>query len=383
MKVLIYSHTFAPHIGGVETIVMVLARGLATCGGTAPMEVTLVTSTRKDKFDDSTLPFPVVRRPRFKQLRELIRRSDVVSMAGPALLPMLLSALSHKPFVVEHHGFQTICPNGQLLENPRGNPCPGHFMAHRHLLCLRCNAAEGSWKSLRMWFLTFIRRWMARRAAANLMPTDWLGTQLKLPHPITIHHGLTAPSSAEVKLGPGEMPVFFFLGRLVSTKGVHILLEAAQRLCAQGVSFQFRIAGDGPERGQLTAQVISTGLEALVKFLGPLSEEAIAREMQRATAVLMPSLGGEVFGLVALESMASGCPPVVSDLGALHEVVGDAGLTFPPGDGSGLAICLRRLIEEPGLVVELSRRSRDRAREVFSKERMIESHMRTLHSLVK
>ena len=66
MKLLIYSHFFAPSIGGVETLVLSLARGLAGLGaasGDSEFEITLVTQTHAGKFDDLSLPFRVVRRP--------------------------------------------------------------------------------------------------------------------------------------------------------------------------------------------------------------------------------------------------------------------------------------------------------------------------------
>jgi hypothetical protein len=44
----------------------------------------------------------------------LIRRANVVHLAGPALLPLLLARLFRKPVVVEHHGYQAICPNGSV-----------------------------------------------------------------------------------------------------------------------------------------------------------------------------------------------------------------------------------------------------------------------------
>src|ERR1700720_558856 len=110
MKLLLYSHFFAPSVGGVETIVLSLARGLAglrDSNGAPQFEITLVTQTLADDYDDSANPFRTIRRPGFFQLETLVRNADVVHAAGPALGPLLLSLFARKPFVVEHHGFQT------------------------------------------------------------------------------------------------------------------------------------------------------------------------------------------------------------------------------------------------------------------------------------
>src|SRR5262245_38881824 len=115
MKLLIYSHFFAPSVGGVETVVLSLARGLAdlrNCRGQPQFQITLVTETPAGDFCDGDLPFPVIRRPGWIRLQSLIRKSDVVHLAGPTLAPLLLGYILLKPVVVEHHGFQTICPNG-------------------------------------------------------------------------------------------------------------------------------------------------------------------------------------------------------------------------------------------------------------------------------
>jgi glycosyltransferase involved in cell wall biosynthesis len=106
MRILIYSHAFAPQIGGVETNVMNLARGLAERDRGKAVSVTVVAQSEKKDFDDSGLPFAVVRRPGITQLWKLIRKSDVIHLAGPAMVPLVFGLLARKPVVVEHHGYQ-------------------------------------------------------------------------------------------------------------------------------------------------------------------------------------------------------------------------------------------------------------------------------------
>src|ERR1700741_1533215 len=103
MKLLVYSHYFAPSIGGVETIVLSLARGLAnrkSANGNKEYDLTLATQTPAGEFDDGTLEFPVVRRPKLATLWRLIRSADLVHIAGPALLPLFLRWLCGKPVVL-------------------------------------------------------------------------------------------------------------------------------------------------------------------------------------------------------------------------------------------------------------------------------------------
>lgn len=379
MKLLIYSHFFAPSIGGVETIVQSLARGLAgvrDLNGSSQFEITLVTQTPAGQYDDSALPFRVVRQPGLFPLWRLIHSCDVVHAAGPAFAPLLLARLARKPLVVEHHGFQTICPNGQLVIEPEGLPCPGHFMAGRHSECLRCNSAQGWVASGKLWLFTFVRRFLRTGAAANITPTRWLGELLDLPRVTVIPHGLEAGQGISPLVPQSNTPVIVFMGRLVTTKGVLLLFKAVKILHEQNRLFEMLIIGDGPERAALEQFAQDSQLAPKVRFAGHLGGEQLEAAFARATVVVVPSLGGEVFGLVVAENMLRALPVVASDLGAFKEVLGETGLTFRTGDALGLASALLRVLDDPPFAASLGQRARVRALDFFSRDRMVESHAR-------
>jgi glycogen(starch) synthase len=382
VKILIYSHAFAPSVGGVETFVMLLAQALADRDETAeregegPRSVTVVTQTPGRDFDDSPLAFRVVRRPTLRALWRLLGGADVIHLAGPALVTLAFAILRRKPVVVEHHGFQAICPNGQLLYEPTRMPCPGHFMAHRFDECLRCNASKGKLRSLRMLLLTFLRRQLCRLAAVNIAPTRWLGSVLGLPRTTVIYHAVErhehSSATSSRSLDP---PTFAFMGRLVSTKGVSALLEAANQLKERGWVFQVKVLGDGPERQALEAKTDSLGLRDCVDFRGYVPQSSLEQDLAGVAAVVMPSLAGEVFGLVAAEQMARGRLLIASDVGGLGEVVGDAGLKVAAGDVTALAERMEKVLQAPGLITELGQKARERALSLFCQQRMVAEHV--------
>jgi glycogen synthase len=381
MKLLIYSHFFAPSVGGVETLVSSLAKGLAALratNGDAEFDVTIVTETPAQGFDDAGLGFRVIRQPGFSGLWRLIQESDVVHAAGPALAPLVLSLLARKPVVLEHHGFQTICPNGQLLIEPPGTPCPGHFMAGQHQKCLRCNSEQGWAASWKLWLLTFVRRFLSRRVTANIVPTAWLGGLLKLPRIVAIPHGIAANTEVcLVSAMPLRAPVITLQGRLVTTKGVGVLFEAARILSEQKRVFELQVIGDGPERAALESMSRQAPLEGRVRFRGRLVGGELEAALAGSSVVVVPSLGGEVFGLVVAENMLRGLPVITSDLGAFVEVAGDAALTFRTGDAEELARQLARLLDEPTVVADLAQRGRERALVFCDLRRMVEAHAKT------
>jgi glycogen(starch) synthase len=384
MKLLLYSHYFPPSIGGVETIVLSIARGLAglrDSNGAPQFEITLVTQTPAGNYDDNANPFRTIRKPDFVRLWRFVRGSDLAHIAGPALAPLILCLFARKPFVVEHHGFQTICPNGQLLIEPAGVPCPGHFMAGRHEECLRCNSNQGWAASYRLWLLTFVRRFLCARATANITPTQWLGGLTQLPRTVAVPHGLE-PGEAVSRSAPrSSTPVIAFLGRLVTTKGVRVLFEAAHILSEQNRSFKLLIIGDGPERDSLEEFARELTLDGQICFAGRLNGTQLDAALTRASAVVVPSLGGEVFGLVLAENMLRALPLVASDLGAFVEVLGDSGLTFRTGDSLALAGSLARLLDDPSSANNLGQRGRERALDFCNEGRMIEAHARVYRNV--
>jgi glycosyltransferase involved in cell wall biosynthesis len=379
MKILIYSHFFAPSVGGVESIVLSLARGLADLrrpNGSPEFELTVVTATRADNFDDNVLAFRVVRQPNLLQLWNLIRSSNIVHIAGPALAPLFLSRLARKRVVVEHHGFQTICPNGQLFIEASRTPCPGHFMARRHRICLRCNANEGWRVSTRLWLLTFVRRFLCHGIAANIAPTGWFAGMLQLPKVVHISHGLACAPESQRPSGLPATPVVAFQGRLVSTKGVDVLLRAARILREQGRPFELLIIGDGPERSHLEELAKHLGLTPWVNFAGRLPAAQLDAALDRSTLLVVPSLGGEVFGLVLAENMLRGIPVLASDLGAFVEVSGGVAAIFRTGDAADLACQVSKLLDNPHAAASLGRLGRQRVLDFYSERRMIEEHAR-------
>jgi glycogen(starch) synthase len=376
MKLLFYSPVFAPSVGGIETVVMSLARGLAQirdADGRPEFEVIFVSQTPAGEFNDDLLPFKIVRRPSVGQLRRLIGSSDLIHIAAPCLLPLALALLSRQPVIVEHHGFQTICPNGNLLIVPDGVPCPGHFMAGRHLNCLSCHPTNKT-LALKAWILTFVRRVLCGHVVANIMPTEWLGKQLGLPNTIIIPHGIAHLTPQNQCKHVSRPPLIVFQGRLVTTKGIDVLLRAAALLRSENRLFELVIIGDGPERDALQDLTRELQLSSYVRFAGRLDAAELESILEKAGIVVVPSLGGEVFGLVVAENMARGLAVVASDLGAFVEVLDGTGFTFPVGNFKDLAHQLEKLLDSAVLTSSLGSRARERVRDVYSLHGMVDGH---------
>ena len=386
MKVLIFTHAFAPAVGGVETYLRLLAEGLTALPAhdDGLVEVTLATRTPRGEYDDERQPYAIAREPDVPALWSLVRKADVVHLGGPTLGPLTLGLLARKPVVVEHHAYQSICPNGLLLHEPDKTACRGEFLARRYDECFRCEAAHlGHAAAAQKVLLSFPRRWMLHGVAANVGVSSHVTGRIALPHSRTIYHGIDDPlHGAPPNVLPLHAPrpeehappVFAYVGRLVSEKGLPLLLDAAATLAREGRAFRLQFIGDGQERMRLEQHARNTGLADIVQFTGFLQGTALEVAVEKLTAVVMPSVWEETAGLAAIEQMMRGRVVVASQTGGLADIVGDAGLRFPVGDADALASCLRRLITEPALVATLGHRARARALQRFQKARMAEEH---------
>jgi glycosyltransferase involved in cell wall biosynthesis len=111
--------------------------------------------------------------------------------------------------------------------------------------------------------------------------------------------------------------------------------------------------------------------------------DRLAEVFSDVSAVVVPSLAGEVFGLVVAENMLRGKALIVSDLGSLAEIAGDAGIIVPGGKAAALAAAMRRLIEAPAQASSLGGKGAKRAAKLFDMKGMIQSHVSVYSDVVR
>ncbi len=386
MKVLIYSHFFAPSIGGVETIIESLAHGLAELrapSGNREFDVTLVTQTPAGHPQDSPQGFRVIRRPGLLSLWQLVGEAETVLVAGPAMLPMVLALVRRKRLLVGHHGYQAICPNGLLFHHPTQRPCVGHFHAGRYLECLHCNASSENWrKNLSLLLLTFPRRALCRMAALNLPVSRYVASRVELPRCRVAANGvadLYFPTDAfRGQIPERDVASIAYIGRLVIEKGVHVLIEAARILKSRGRRFHIDIIGDGPERSRLQEMASQLDVREEVSFRGFRRGADLEESLKNVCVTVIPSIWEDVAPLAALEHMMHGRLIMASDIGGLAELVGDTALKFAPGDAQGLAERIERVLQQPELIRSLGKLARERALAEYTLRRTIERYRELL-----
>lgn len=209
----------------------------------------------------------------------------------------------------------------------------------------------------------FAARAARRGALATIVPSRFVAA--RLPGSRVLENWV-AP--LDVVRTPQRNPyVIGFLGRLSEDKGVGVLTEAVNRMIADGHDVRLLIAGEARFVDATTAARIEADLESLgdrVERRGWVDRRDFFDQVDLAA---FPSVAAESFGLVAAEAMSARCPFVVSDAGALPEVVGaEYPFIAPAGDADALAEALVRALDADWSTV--TERSYSRWSEIFSPE---------------
>jgi glycosyltransferase involved in cell wall biosynthesis len=135
---------------------------------------------------------------------------------------------------------------------------------------------------------------------------------------------------------PGQNPAmkntFFTLGRLVSQKGIDVLIKAIASISQDLGDWHFRIGGDGPDGGKYKLLARQLGVDSRIEWLGNLDRQQVKDELQNCKAFILPSRH-EGLPLASLEALACGKPIIMSECGGSEELVTqETGLLVPVED---------------------------------------------------
>jgi glycosyltransferase involved in cell wall biosynthesis len=167
-----------------------------------------------------------------------------------------------------------------------------------------------------------------------------------------------SPAEARQLLNlPADRPILLTVRRLCRRMGLEDLIDAIGDLKEAVPDVLLLIGGKGPIEADLKRRIEERGLERHVRMLGFIPDADLPLYYRAADLSVVPSVSLEGFGLVAAESLAAGCPAMVTPVGGLPSVVKDLspGLVFeeggPAGLADGLAAVLLGVIKVPDRVL--------------------------------
>ncbi len=320
----------------------------------------------------------------------LIRMGHHVSVLAPAEFDELLPdyvVSTGKPRAVKYNGSVARLSFGPIaarkvskwIEDGEFDVLHVHEPLAPSLSVLACWAAKGpivaTWhssmdKSRMMLTLSKLAQTAMEKVSARIAVSEAARTTL-IKHvggdAVVIPNGVDTSTFTNAKpmFGwPGANQSLVFLGRGDEPrKGLSVLVEAYPEIRRQHPNVRLLIAGPGEPAD--TLKKLSREDRASVTVLGMVAPQDKASVLASGTIYVAPNTGGESFGIVLLEAMASGTPVVASDLEAFKRVLdnGKAGITFENENSQDLATVVSNLLSDSVRRTELSAQGKLRAAE--------------------
>ncbi len=307
-------------------------------------------------------------------LRE--RRPDVVHVHNtfPLLSASVLYACrdARVPVVATVHNYKLACANGSFFRDGAvchdcahglpvravGHGCYRGSRAATVPVVLATSLHRNAWKSL-------VSAYIFISAAQR----DLLKGAGLAPDRVFVKHNLIPGRS---RPQAERTPTVLYAGRLDEAKGARLLMAGWDRYLGQPgePGLNLVIVGGGPLEDEVAAWASA---RPSVVMTGTVSGDQVAGYMATARAVLLPSTWEETFGLVAVEAMAAGVPPVAAAHGSFPELItpGVDGALFSPGDPDALALAIADVESNPGRYADYGDQARKTYEERFDPERIM------------
>jgi len=288
MKLTIYTPSYWPKIGGLETISQIIA---TECAG-LECDVTVLTDdlllNTDARAEENNVK--IVRTKYFKSMLSTFSESDVILFMNISLKILPIAIASRKPIVLSHH-------------------------------------IDYSDKKLKNKILSFVKRTITI-FFSNIYVSSYISKKM-------FGRGCIIPNAYDSNIFYQENNIikkvdFVFCGRIVSDKGVNILIEAFQELLQKFPCATLLIIGDGEEKNRLEKLTQKLNLQKNIIFAGILQGKELGNRLRECRCMVVPSLWKEPFGIVALEGLACCDYVIATDQGGLPEALGGLGLLSKP-----------------------------------------------------
>ena len=351
MRICLYTESALPMMGGQELVVDALARQFIAFGHKA---IVLAPQPRSPlRPNDDSLPYPVVRHPRFistqrflgwygRYLGKLHRRYkfDLIhchSVYPTGYIAARCNAIAKIPVAITSH-CGDVDYSSRLLKKPR--------LPHRFSIALQRVAAAIA-----------ISRFVEKRFRELCLGVRRIE---RIPNGVDVNrfaHPVPRPTALNPAILDGRY--LLFLGSFNHRKGVDLLLNAFA-ISEIPSDFQLVIAGEGPLEQELKQQAISLGLEDRVHFVGRVEGDIKTYLLQQAYCTVMPSRISEGFPLVILETFAAGRPLIGTRIPGIADAVSPdrTGILVMPDSPMDLGRAITAACHDPAQIEQLGRQAR-------------------------
>jgi len=338
-RLCIVTHTFLPHVGGIEIVTNEQSKRLLH-KNYAPTVITNQIGTPKHYMVDGVpvecyrslntgfrlgIPYSIPTIGSFPTFTKTVKSSKIVHAHGhPYLTSLIAGKLAKyygKPFVLTQHNtfieYNNFFDQVELLNDLA--------IGKQNL-----NAADK--------IITI----------SNATKEYVLRLGAKPKKVKVIYNGVDLARFREIngkrqemrkKLGiPSGAVVVLTVRRLVYKNGIDTLLDCAKIAVNKNPNIVFLVVGKGPDLESVRMQITQLGIQHNFRLAGFVSDADLPSYYNAVDMFVLPSKSGEGLPLVALEAMACGLPVVATDVGGIKEILlDDYGKLVPPNQPELLA----------------------------------------------
>ena len=368
MRILHLGKYYAPHRGGIETVVETLCRGERPAADTQALVLNRANQTIEETLHD----VPV---------RRVARIATLGSVSVAPTLPLWLSRADADVIVL--HEPNPMALLAYAIARPR---VPLVIWFHCQVIRPKLQYKVFYEPLLQFAFRRAVRIVVASPPMVDLPPLARFKKKCTVI-PFGLERaryrlsGVTASRVQAIRANV-KSPIVLFVGRLVPYKGVDVLLDAIKGLDATTV-----IVGEGPCRVSLMAKAVDSGLSDRVRFVGDISDAELLAWYHACDVFVLPSVTRqEAFGMVQLEAMLCGHPVISTELQTGTSWVNQherTGIVVKPNNVSELRGALERLCGDRELREQFGDAGRKRVIETFSAETMCQATVALYDDVVR
>lgn len=338
-RLCIVTHTFLPHVGGIERVVYEQSKRLLQ-KNYAPMVVTNRIQTAKNYVVDGInvecyeslntgfrlgIPYAIPTITSLETFLKAVKSSKIIHAHGHPYLTSLIAAKLakrySKPFVLTQHN--TFIEYDSIFDN----------LERLNDLAIGKETLKEADKII---------------AVSNATKDYVLSLGAKPEKIKVLHNGVDlnrfrplAGKREEIrrKLGiPQNATVVITVRRLVYKNGIDTLIESANLAVKKNPKIIFLVVGKGPDLNNVQVRIKQLGIENNFRLTGFVKDEELPFYYNTADLFVLPSKSGEGLPLVALEAMACGLPVIATNVGGISEIMMDSyGKLVPPNNPESLA----------------------------------------------
>jgi teichuronic acid biosynthesis glycosyltransferase TuaC len=341
-SICIVTHTFLPHVGGIERVVYEQSKRLLE----RDFDVTVLTS--RDRLDrnyvfdgirvrcyDSLnfgfrlgIPYSIPQVNSLGTFLDCVLSCDLVHVHGHPYLSSLLAAKIAKRFskpavLTQHNTFIDYKSVWNTAERLNDLTIGKETLKDADKIIVVSEAT-------RQYVFGLGAEPNKVDVLHNGVDSDRFKPIAGAGNPIRAKHGI--PQNARVAVT---------VRRLVYKNGIDTLVESAKIAIKKNPALVFLVIGKGPDLGETKILIDKLGISKNFKLAGFVSDEDLPSYYNAADFFVLPSKSGEGLPLVALEAMACGLPVIATNVGGINEVmIKNYGRLVPPDDSESLAVAI-------------------------------------------